>query len=69
MSSRLDSSLSYYVKPDPKAVKKRKCLSCSREFDSEHKFNRICSRCKRLDRSTTPFDEENALNVKSGFYF
>lgn len=29
-----------------KDVAKRKCLSCDKDFLSEHKFNRICMSCK-----------------------
>lgn len=29
--------------------KKRKCLKCGKYFNSEHKGNRICKRCKGLE--------------------
>ncbi len=33
------------VKHDLRAVHRRPCLSCARDFTPTHKFNRLCSDC------------------------
>ena len=32
--------------PKSESAAVRRCLTCQKDFDSKHKFNRICRRCK-----------------------
>jgi hypothetical protein len=36
----------YKKRENRKDFKQRICLSCQREFESKHKFNRLCHICK-----------------------
>lgn len=45
MSSKyIHSTLAPHLDPDRKP---RKCISCSKMFDSKHKGNRMCENCRR----------------------
>jgi len=35
-------------------VSQRVCLSCSKEFKSKHKFNRICTQCTETNKTISP---------------
>jgi len=47
---------------DPVQIARRICLSCMREFESEHKFNRICKSCKEHQIRTKDY----SINIKIG---
>ena len=46
-------------------VKKTKtiriCLACQKEFESRHKFNRICESCKKMGKKI--YDKEYDINL------
>ena len=43
-----------------KQIAKRICLSCMQEFESKHKFNRICQSCKEQQIRTKDY----SINIK-----
>ena len=55
--------LDYYVRTNPKEVKDRMCLCCQRDFKSRHKFNRMCPKCKEINKSV-PFKEAISTQIK-----
>ena len=47
-----------------RSTQKRKCMSCTKQFDSHNKFHRICDKCKKSENYLNEYEYEEEYPVR-----